>query len=235
MNKESILIVEDEEKIVRLLELELGYEGYIIEKAMDGITALEVYRKGSFDLILLDVMLPGLSGIELLRRIRVKDPYTPVILLTAKGSVEDKVSGLDLGANDYITKPFQMEELLARIRAVLRMSSRPPQQNEQIDLDDWFIAGELKVNDKTREVLRGEHEIELTPKEFDLLLFLLKNKRQVLNREQILEAVWGYDYFGDTNVVDVYIRYIRKKIDFPFEYPLIHTVRGVGYVLKEAK
>ncbi|PMC38604.1 DNA-binding response regulator [Bacillus sp. UMB0899] len=235
MNKESILIVEDEEKILRLLELELGYEGYEIVKAIDGVTALEAYRKGTFDLILLDVMLPGLSGIELLHRIRVKDAYTPVILLTAKGSVEDKVSGLDLGANDYITKPFQMEELLARIRAVLRMSSRPPQQNEQTDLDDWLIAGELKVNEKTREVLRGEHEIELTPKEFDLLLFLLRNKRQVLNREQILEVVWGYDYFGDTNVVDVYIRYIRKKIDFPFDYPFIHTVRGVGYVLKEAK
>jgi DNA-binding response OmpR family regulator len=233
MTKESILIVEDEEKIQRLLELELEYEGYQVGKASDGIEALEAYRSGNWDLILLDVMLPGLSGIELLRRIRANDTTTPVILLTAKGSVEDKVSGLDLGANDYITKPFQIEELFARIRAVLRMRSNSP-ASEMIN-DEWLSAGDLKLNDKTREVIRGENEIDLTPKEYDLLLYLLKNKRQVLNRDQILEAVWGYDYFGDTNVVDVYIRYVRKKIDYNFETPLIHTVRGVGYVLKDPK
>lgn len=233
MTKESILIVEDEEKIQRLLELELEYEGYQVGKASDGVEALEAYRSGNWDLILLDVMLPGLSGIELLRRIRANDTMTPVILLTAKGSVEDKVSGLDLGANDYITKPFQIEELFARIRAVLRMRSNAP-DSVAIN-DEWLSAGDLMVNDKTREVIRGESEIDLTPKEYDLLLYLLKNKRQVLNRDQILEAVWGYDYFGDTNVVDVYIRYVRKKIDFNFETPLIHTVRGVGYVLKDPK
>jgi DNA-binding response OmpR family regulator len=233
MNKESILIVEDEEKILRLLELELEYEGYQIGKAMDGIDALEAYRAGKWDLILLDVMLPELSGIELLRRIRANDSFTPVILLTAKGSVEDKVSGLDLGANDYITKPFQIEELLARIRAVLRMRSTS-YSNEEKD-EEWLIAGNLKVNEKTREVIREENEIDLTPKEYDLLLYLLKNKRQVMNRDQILEAVWGYDYYGDTNVVDVYIRYVRKKVDYGFDTPLIHTVRGVGYVLKDAK
>jgi two-component system, OmpR family, response regulator len=231
--KESILIVEDEEKILRLLELELDYEGYQIGKAMDGIEALEAYRMGKWDLILLDVMLPGLSGIELLRRIRAHDSITPVILLTAKGSVEDKVSGLDLGANDYITKPFQIEELLARIRAVLRMS--PAKPANEAEEDEWITAGDLKLNEKTREVKRGEIDIELTPKEYDLLLYLLKNKRQVLNRDQILEAVWGYDYFGDTNVVDVYIRYVRKKIDYNFDTQLIHTVRGVGYVIKDAK
>ncbi|OAS87748.1 MULTISPECIES: response regulator transcription factor [Metabacillus] len=233
MTKESILIVEDEEKIQRLLELELEYEGYQVGKASDGVEALEAYRSGNWDLILLDVMLPGLSGIELLRRIRANDTMTPVILLTAKGSVEDKVSGLDLGANDYITKPFQIEELFARIRAVLRMRSTTP--TSEVNNDEWLSAGDLKLNDKTREVIRGESEIDLTPKEYDLLLYLLKNKRQVLNRDQILEAVWGYDYFGDTNVVDVYIRYVRKKIDFNFETPLIHTVRGVGYVLKDPK
>jgi two-component system, OmpR family, response regulator len=231
--KESILIVEDEEKILRLLELELDYEGYQIGKAMDGIEALEAYRTGKWDLILLDVMLPGLSGIELLRRIRAHDSITPVILLTAKGSVEDKVSGLDLGANDYITKPFQIEELLARIRAVLRMS--PAKPANEAEEDEWITAGDLKLNEKTREVKRGEIDIDLTPKEYDLLLYLLKNKRQVLNRDQILEAVWGYDYFGDTNVVDVYIRYVRKKIDYNFDTQLIHTVRGVGYVIKDAK
>ncbi|WP_350300106.1 response regulator transcription factor [Peribacillus frigoritolerans] len=233
MSKESILIVEDEEKILRLLELELEIEGYQVGKAMDGKEALEAYRSRKWDLILLDVMLPGISGIELLRKIRTKNNFTPVILLTAKGSVEDKVSGLDRGANDYITKPFQIEELLARIRAVLRMRTAAPSMEDEYE--GWLNTADLKVNVKTREVIRGESEIDLTPKEYDLLLYLLKNKRQVLNRDQILEAVWGYDFYGETNVVDVYIRYVRKKLEYGFDTPLIHTVRGVGYVLKDAK
>ncbi|GAB6257010.1 response regulator transcription factor [Peribacillus sp. NPDC055009] len=233
MSKESILIVEDEEKILRLLELELEIEGYQVGKAMDGKEALEAYRSRKWDLILLDVMLPGISGIELLRKIRTKNNFTPVILLTAKGSVEDKVSGLDRGANDYITKPFQIEELLARIRAVLRM--RTAASSMEDEYDGWLNTADLKVNVKTREVIRGESEIDLTPKEYDLLLYLLKNKRQVLNRDQILGAVWGYDFYGETNVVDVYIRYVRKKLEYGFDTPLIHTVRGVGYVLKDAK
>ncbi|TKH04751.1 response regulator transcription factor [Peribacillus simplex] len=233
MSKESILIVEDEEKILRLLELELEIEGYQVGTAMDGKEALEAYRSRKWDLILLDVMLPGISGIELLRKIRTKNNFTPVILLTAKGSVEDKVSGLDCGANDYITKPFQIEELLARIRAVLRMRTAAPSMEDEYD--EWLNTADLKVNVKTREVIRGESKIDLTPKEYDLLLYLLKNKRQVLNRDQILEAVWGYDFYGETNVVDVYIRYVRKKLEYGFDTPLIHTVRGVGYVLKDAK
>ncbi|MGE1163620.1 response regulator transcription factor [Peribacillus simplex] len=233
MNKESILIVEDEEKILRLLELELEIEGYQTGRAMDGYEALEAYQSSKWDLILLDVMLPGISGIELLRKIRTKNTVTPVILLTAKGSVEDKVSGLDLGANDYITKPFQIEELLARIRAVLRMRTAAPSMEDEDG--EWLNTADLKLNVKTREVIRGESEIDLTPKEYDLLLYLLKNKRQVLNRDQILEAVWGYDFYGETNVVDVYIRYVRKKLEYGFDTPLIHTVRGVGYVMKEAK
>lgn len=230
MSKEEILVVEDEEKIARLLELELEFEGYSVTKALDGIQALEEFRKRKWDLILLDVMLPGISGIELLRRIRMNDRLTPVLLLTAKDSVEDKVSGLDLGANDYITKPFQIEELLARVRAALRVT-----YVEQMEETDWIKIADLKLNEKTREVMRGEDSVELTPREYDLLAFLLKNKRQVLNRDQILEAVWGYDFMGDTNVVDVYIRYLRKKIDFTEKKPLIHTIRGVGYVLKEVK
>ncbi|TQR16541.1 response regulator transcription factor [Psychrobacillus soli] len=233
MSKESILVVEDEEKILRLLEIELDYEGYEVGKAMDGHDAFEVYRSRSWDLILLDVMLPGMSGIELLRRIRLKDSFIPVILLTAKDSIEDKVSGLDLGANDYITKPFRMEELLARIRAVLRMKQVTTSTAEVVQ-DEWLHAGDLKVNEKTREVIRKENDIELTPKEYDLLLYLLKNKRQVLERNQILEVVWGYDYDGETKIVDVYIRYLRKKIDAGYDQALIHTVRGVGYVLKDA-
>lgn len=231
LKKESILVVEDEEKIARLLELELEFEGYQVTKAMDGISALEQYRINKWDLILLDVMLPGLSGIEILRRIRMNDGLTPILLLTAKDSVEDKVSGLDLGANDYITKPFQIEELLARVRAALRNKAVDDKEEET----DWLKLADLKLNEKTREVFRGKQDIDLTPREYDLLAYLLKNKLQVLNRDQILEAVWGYDFFGDTNVVDVYIRYLRKKIDFPEKQPLIHTIRGVGYVLKEAK
>lgn len=231
MAKDTILVVEDEEKIARLLELELEYEGYSVTKALDGIAGLEAYRSRKWDLILLDVMLPGLSGIEVLRRIRMNDGQTLVLLLTAKDSVEDKVSGLDLGANDYITKPFQIEELLARIRVALR--NKIPEQQKEIE-KDWLIVADLKINEKTREVVRGGTPIELTPREFDLLAYLMRNKRQVLNRDQILEAVWGYDFIGDTNVVDVYIRYVRKKIDVPSVPSLIYTVRGVGYVIKEA-
>lgn len=227
---ESILIVEDEDKIARLLEIELGFEGYSITMAKNGLDGLEAYRSGSYDLILLDVMLPGLSGIELLRRIRASDIQTPVLLLTAKGSIEDKVSGLDLGANDYITKPFVIEELLARIRASLRQraSHVEPQATEQ-----WLECANLRVNESTREVYRDQAGIELTPREFDLLVHLMRNQRQVLGRDQLLAAVWGYSYVGDTNVVDVYIRYVRKKVDNGYAPELIHTVRGVGYVLKD--
>jgi two-component system, OmpR family, response regulator len=233
--KGSILVVEDEEKIARVLELELEYEGYEVSKVIDGLEALEAYRTGHWDLILLDVMLPGLSGIEILRRIRNNDLHTPVILLTAKSSVEDKVSGLDLGANDYITKPFQIEELLARIRAALRIK-RAEEQQPQTENEDLLRFADLSINQKSREVIRGDGEsIDLTPREYDLLVYLMVNKRQVLSRDQILEAVWGYDFFGDTNVVDVYIRYVRKKIDLPHLPSLIHTVRGVGYVMKDSK
>ncbi|MEH7254203.1 response regulator transcription factor [Neobacillus niacini] len=230
-NKGNILVVEDEEKIARVLELELEYEGYSVTKVLDGLKALEAYRTGSWDLILLDVMLPGLSGIELLRRIRKNDLLTPVILLTAKSSVEDKVSGLDLGANDYITKPFQIEELLARIRAAFRIKKAEQPEIENADL---LRFADLSIDQKSREVVRAGEPIELTPREFDLLVYLLINKRQVLSRDQIVEAVWGYDFLGDTNVVDVYIRYVRKKIDQPHLPSLIHTVRGVGYVLKDS-
>ncbi|WNS41427.1 response regulator transcription factor [Paenibacillus sp. MMS20-IR301] len=230
---ESILVVEDEVRIARLLQIELECEGYRVLLAGSGQQALELYQAETPDLLLLDVMLPGFSGIELLRRIRAGDAHTPVLLLTAKSSVEDKVSGLDLGANDYITKPFQIEELLARIRAALRLASA--RQAEQADpAEVWLTAGDLELNETTREVVRSGSGIDLTPREFDLLVFLLKNKRQVLNREQIMTAVWGYDYYGDTNVVDVYIRYVRRKITPDGQSELIHTVRGIGYVLKDS-
>ncbi|WP_348621958.1 response regulator transcription factor [Paenibacillus polymyxa] len=231
--KQSILIVEDEEKIARLLEIELQFEGYQVCKEKNGIDGLETYCKGNWDLVLLDIMIPGLNGIELLRRIRKHDANVPVILLTAKSSIADKVEGLDLGANDYVTKPFVIEELLARVRAALRVGSTKDMTPQVVD--KWLSAGDLRLHEGTREVLRGEHNIELTPREFDLLVHLLRHQRQVLSREQLLENVWGIDYMGDTNVVDVYIRYVRNKIDPTRQLPeLIHTVRGIGYVLKES-
>lgn len=232
MEQANILIVEDEEKIARVLELELTHEGYRVGKALDGLEGLTKYREQVWDLVLLDVMLPELSGIELLRRIRTDNSHTPVILLTAKDSIEDKVSGLDLGANDYITKPFQIEELLARIRVALRFSKEASLSKEQ---DGWLKVGNLQLNETTHEVMRGTDLIDLTPREFDLLAYLMKHERQVLNREQILTSVWGYDYYGDTNIVDVYIRYLRSKVDKQYDEQYIQTVRGVGYVIKEIR
>ncbi|MER3120659.1 response regulator transcription factor [Bacillus altitudinis] len=227
MNKGKILVVEDEKKIARVLSLELEYEGYEVTVQDTGMKGLQALEEGSFDLVLLDVMLPELSGLEVLRRVRKTNTATPIILITARGSVPDKVSGLDLGANDYITKPFDIEELLARIRAQLRFNHNA-QEEKEIELS----IADLTVNEKTREIQRGDQTLELTPREYDLLVHLLKHQQQVLTRDQLLTAVWGFDYFGDTNVVDVYIRYLRKKIDYPFEKQLIHTVRGVGYVMK---
>ncbi|APJ10605.1 response regulator transcription factor [Bacillus safensis] len=227
MNKGKILVVEDEKKIARVLSLELEYEGYEVTVKETGIDGLQALEEDSFDLVLLDVMLPELSGLEVLRRVRKTNTATPIILITARGSIPDKVSGLDLGANDYITKPFDIEELLARIRAQLRLNIHAQEEKET----ELSIA-DLTVNEKTREIQRAGQMLELTPREYDLLVHLLNHQQQVLTRDQLLTAVWGFDYFGDTNVVDVYIRYLRKKIDYPFEKQLIHTVRGVGYVMK---
>ncbi|MDO8224679.1 two-component system response regulator YkoG [Bacillus cabrialesii] len=227
MEKGHILIVEDEEKIARVLQLELEYEGYNITIKHNGTEGLNAAAEGGYSLVLLDVMLPGLSGLEVLRRLRKTDQQTPVILLTARDSIPDKVTGLDIGANDYVTKPFEIEELLARIRAALRQNGTKAE-----DVGTFLTYDDLRVNEKTREVRRGDKEVELTPREFDLLVYMLKHPQQVLTREQILSSVWGFDYIGDTNVVDVYIRYIRKKLDYPYEKQLIHTVRGVGYAIK---
>lgn len=206
MNKGKILVVEDEKKIARVLSLELEYEGYEVTVQDTGMKGLQALEEESFDLVLLDVMLPELSGLEVLRRVRKTNTATPIILITARGSVPDKVSGLDLGANDYITKPFDIEELLARIRAQLRFNHNA-QEEKEIELS----IADLTVNEKTREIQRGDQTLELTPREYDLLVHLLKHQQQVLTRDQLLTAVWGFDYFGDTNVVDVYIRYLRKK------------------------
>ena len=222
---EHILLVEDEEKLARMVEMELKYEGYTVEKAFDGRKGLERALSGEFDLILLDIMLPQLSGMEVLRRLR-KESQVPVIMLTARDSVMDKVSGLDSGADDYVTKPFAIEELLARIRAALRGQSVKAGSGA-------LTAGELSMDvDRHQVTVRGEN-VELTKKEFDLLRHLLENKGRVLSRETLLDAVWGFDFVGETNSVDVYIRFLRGKLDDAFGIKLIHTVRGVGYVIKD--
>jgi two-component system response regulator ArlR len=226
--KEKILIIEDEEKIARFVELELEYEGYKVKKAFNGRDGLELAKTRPFDLVLLDIMLPGLNGIEVLRRIR-QFSDVPVILLTARDAVVDKVTGLDGGADDYITKPFAIEELLARIRAALRKKAG----SNEMKTSSILVAGDLCLDPMKREVQVNDNLIDLTKREFDLLQYLLENKNIVMNRDTLLENIWGYDFSGGTNAVDVYIRYLRAKIEEPFGIKIIHTVRGVGYVIKD--
>ena len=225
---ERILLVEDEEKLARMVELELQYEGYEVEKAFDGRAGLDRALSGEFDLVLLDIMLPALSGMEVLRRLR-RESAMPVIMLTARDTVVDKVSGLDMGADDYISKPFAIEELLARIRAALR--KRPAQAAEPPR--SLLTAGPLTMDTDRHEVSVNGEGVELTRREFDLLRYLLENKERVISRESLLDHVWGFDFVGETNSVDVYIRFLRSKIDERFHVKLIHTVRGVGYVIRE--
>ena len=220
----KILLVEDEEKLARVVELELRYEGYEVEKAFDGREGLEKALSGGFDLVLLDIMLPSMSGMEVLRRLR-RESQVPVIMVTARDTVVDKVSGLDSGADDYITKPFEIEELLARIRAALR--KRPVRQESAV-----LTAGPLTMDPERHEVTVKGTPVELTRREFDLLRYL-ENKEKVISRESLLDNVWGFDFVGETNAVDVYIRFLRAKIDEAFGIKLIHTVRGVGYVIRE--
>jgi len=219
-----ILIIEDEEKLARFIELELGYEGYHVTKAFDGRVGLELAESGAFDLVLLDIMLPGINGMEVLRRLR-RSTSMPVILLTARDSVIDKVQGLDSGADDYITKPFAIEELLARIRAGLRKTA--------LSGGEVLTALALTLDAARRTVTVSGSEVSLTKREFDLLYYLMKNKGLVVSRETLLEHVWGFDFEGETNAVDVYVRFLRSKIDEAFGLRLIHTVRGVGYVIKD--
>ena len=223
----KILIVEDDSKIARFVELELRHEGYETETATDGRTGLAKALEPQTDLVLLDIMLPELSGMEVCRRIR-QESDVPVIMLTAKGDVTDKVAGLDMGANDYMTKPFAIEELLARIRVALKSRSGEAKKN-----DGQLSHGKLTVDPAARQVSFDGNPLSLTKKEFDLLAFLLKNKNRAVPREELLSAVWDYDYAGDTNVVDVYVRYLRQKVEEPLELRFIETVRGVGYMVRD--
>ncbi|SHH92199.1 response regulator transcription factor [Clostridium grantii] len=228
MTTKDLLIVEDDKAILRILELEFEYEGYTFDTASDGRKALELFEKNNYALILLDLMLPHINGMEVCRKIRKHSPV-PIIMVTAKRDLTDRVIGLDMGADDYITKPFEMEELLARVRSSLRRSKM-----DNVDLAKIKIK-DLSINILTREVSKQGESIELTKKEYELLEYLANNKGIVLTRDQIINKVWGYNFVGDTNILDVYIKYLRNKIDYPYNTKLIQTVRGVGYTIKERK
>jgi two-component system, OmpR family, response regulator ArlR len=220
----KILVIEDEKQMAMFIQMELMHEGYKADVENDGKEGMKRLESGDYDLVLLDIMLPGLNGMEICRRVR-QFSNVPIIMLTAKSDITDKVMGLDIGADDYLTKPFAIEELLARIRVIRRKNSVKTDGNE-------LKADNLVMNRETHQVTRDGRIIELTKKEYNLLENLLINKNIVLTREQLIENVWGYDYMGDTNVVDVFIRYLRSKIDDEFENKIITTVRGVGYVIK---
>lgn len=219
-----ILVVDDDPEILSLLRRGLAYEGYTVDTAADGESALVKAREQEPDLVILDIMLPGIDGIEVSRRLRAAS-NVPILLLTAKGTVADKVTGLESGADDYLVKPFAFDELLARVKALLRR--REPREGEVLRFAD------LTLNTGTHEVRRGNELIPLTAQEFSLLELFIRNPRQVLTRERIYERVWGYDFAGESNVIEVYIRYLRTKLEAGDRPRLIHTVRGVGYALKE--
>lgn len=225
MDSKKILVVEDEQSLNKVISKRLENAGYEITSCFNGQEAIDTIRKNNFDVILMDIMMPKLSGTEVLSIMKLEKIETPVLFLTAKDSISDRVAGLDLGAHDYIVKPFSFDELLARIRMILR-------NYPQINLNILTFA-DLTLDKKTHKVTRAGNEIYLSVKEFDVLEYLMKYQGEVLPRERIESHVWGIDYCGLTNVIDVYIRYLRKKIDDDYEIKYIHTVRGVGYVLRE--
>ena len=220
----SILVVDDDPEIVSFIKRGLIYEGSSVDTAVDGTEALTKARDKEPDLVILDIMMPGLDGVEVSKRLRQASDV-PILMLTAKGAVADRVEGLDSGADDYLVKPFAFDELLARVRALLRR--RQPREGEVLRFSD------LSLDTATREVKRGNEIIELTAQEFDLLELLMRHPRQVLIRDRIYERVWGYDFDGESNVIEVYVSYLRSKLEASGKPRLIHTVRGVGYVLKE--
>ncbi|MDR1531008.1 MAG: response regulator transcription factor [Clostridiales bacterium] len=232
-NGKNVLIIEDEVKLARFVELELRYEGYGVDVAHDGRGGLRLFREKAFDIVLLDLMLPGIDGMEIVKILRGGSDSSvrtdvPIIMLTAKGEITDKVTGLDSGADDYITKPFVIEELLARMRAALKKKHiNDTEENGILTLNN------LKIDTLRRYVEVSGETVELTKTEYELLVYLVQNKNNVITRDQILNEVWGYNYLGETNVVDVYIRYLRQKLDDRFNTKFIHTLRGVGYIAKD--
>ncbi len=228
---QKILIVEDEVKIARFVELELTHEGYEVAIATDGRDGLEKAIGWQPDLIVLDLMLPGLSGIEVCRRVR-QESEVPILMLTAKDDVSDKVMGLDMGADDYMTKPFAIEELLARIRTALKRQQRG--ESKRVETQRYAV-GDLQLDTRAYTVTFQGEEITLTKKEFDLLAYLMAHVGEVVTRDALLDKVWGYAYAGDTNIVDVYVRYLRTKVDERVGVKYVHTVRGVGYMMKDER
>jgi two-component system OmpR family response regulator len=222
------LVVDDEPALTDLLSMALRYEGWDVRTAADGSTAVTAARAFKPDVVLLDVMLPDLDGLSVLRRIRADEPDLPIVFLTAKDAVDDRVAGLTVGADDYVVKPFSLEEVVARLRALLRRSGATA-----VRATGELVVGDLVMDEDGREVTRAGRPVQLTATEFELLRFLMRNPRRVLSKAQILDRVWSYDFGGQANVVELYVSYLRKKIDAGRE-PMIHTVRGVGYVLRPA-
>ncbi|MAT42055.1 MAG: DNA-binding response regulator [Anaerolineaceae bacterium] len=222
---ERILIIEDDQAIVRVLKRSLTYEGYQVDAAYDGEEGITLYKRIKPDLLILDWMLPGMDGLEVCDRLRASEENVPILMLTAKDNTQDRVFGLDAGVDDYMVKPFELEELTARVRALLRRT--------KADRSTILEFGDLKLNTSTRMADRQGRIISLTAKEYDLLELFLRHPRQVLTREVIFDRVWGYDFGGESNVLDVYIRYLRQKLEENGEPRLIYTARGVGYVLRE--
>lgn len=232
----TVLAIDDQENIIEFIKLGLKYEGFLVESAADGPQGLAAAQRINPDLIILDIMLPGMNGLEVCRNLR-QNPTTrdiPILMLTAKDDVRDRITGLDTGADDYLTKPFSFDELVARIRAILRRQNRSRgEEGEIVAYGQVLQFGDLQLNTSTREVLRGDRQIDLTVTEYNLLHLFMSHPRQVLDRQTILNRVWGYDFLGETNIIEVYVRYLREKIeDSPSSPRLIQTIRGVGYVLK---
>jgi DNA-binding response regulator trcR len=223
-----ILVIEDEKNLNDIIVKRLILKKYGVDTCFNGNDALEYIFSTEYDVIVSDIMLPGIDGFEILKRIREKEIKTPVLLLTALDGIEDRVKGLDYGADDYLVKPFAFDELMARIRVLLRRNST----NGNFNASNVFSIANLRVNCNSHDVFRDDVPIKLSTREFTILEYMIRNKERVLSREQIEQHIWNYDYEGGTNVIDVYIRYLRRKIDKDFEPKLIHTVRGIGYVLK---
>lgn len=222
------LVVDDEATLAELLSTALRYEGWQVEHALTGQAAIKQARALEPDVILLDVMLPDLSGLEVLRRIRATHPHVPVLFLTAKDALEDRIAGLTAGGDDYVTKPFSLEEVVARLRALLRRAGAVSEREEAV-----LVVGDLRMDEDSHEVSRGGEDIRLTATEFELLRYFMRNPRRVLSKAQILDRVWQYDFGGQANIVELYVSYLRRKID-KGRAPMLHTLRGVGYVLKPA-
>ncbi|PRZ41479.1 two-component system OmpR family response regulator [Antricoccus suffuscus] len=224
-----VLVVDDEQTLSELLSMALRYEGWDVKSAPDGRSSIALARKFRPDAVVLDIMLPDLDGLEVLRQMRADSPTVPVLFLTAKDAVEDRIAGLTAGGDDYVTKPFSLEEVVARLRALLRRSTMAAAES-----DSLIVVGDLTLDEDSREVRRAGKEINLTATEFELLRYLMRNRKRVLSKAQILDRVWNYDFGGQANVVELYISYLRKKIDAG-RAPMIHTMRGAGYVLKPAE